>query len=414
MTEHLDSPSTPRPAAAGALALALGLAGCAVDIGADAPVGATDRTGQHRDAGRIDARSATAPGASIFALDRVHTIEITVDPEYLDSLENDREHRVPCTFRFDGIELERVGIRQKGGLGSVSDLSGKPGFSLKLDDGVRGQKLDGLDKLTLNNAIQDPTLLHEHLGYELYRGLGIPASRTSHAIVSLNGFAYGIYVVAESVEKDFLRRQFDGLGDGNLYEAPCCGDFVWDPDFLELKDPEGRSRDDLYTLAAAIRDSEPDAFVDRVGALVDLDNFITGYAIDALVDHWDGYAFSTNNYYLYHRPSDDRFVFLPHGMDQLFQDYQRDPLAEPGGTLAQRVRAIPALDDRFHAALNTILFEHWDVDALHARMDQVSEILHATDRSEERFLSDLQAFDDNLATEKQKIADRKSELADGF
>ena len=101
-------------------------------------------------------------------------------------------------------------------------------------------------------------------------------------------------------------------------------------------------------------------------------------------------------------------------MDQLFQDYQRDPLAEPGGALALRVREIPALDARFRTALNTILIDHWDVDALHARMDQVSEILHATSSSEDRVLSDLQSFDDNLAIEKQKIADRKSELADGF
>jgi spore coat protein H len=117
---------------------------------------------------------------------------------------------------------------------------------------------------------------------------------------------------------------------------------------------------------------------------------------------------------MYRRPSDDRFVFLPHGMDQLFETPRRDPLATPSGDLAVKVREIPELDDRYREALNTILFDHWDVPALHGRMDEVSRILHAAERSEDRVLDDLEDFDDRLEDEKEKIAERKSELAEGF
>jgi spore coat protein H len=350
-------------------------------------------------------------GAVVFDATRLHEIDIAVDPDDLEALDDDWENRVPCTFTFDGLVIENAGIRQKGGYGSISNLDGKPGFSVKLDELVEGQKLDGLDKLLLNNGIQDPTLLHEHLGYELYRKAGIPAQRTSHAIVTLNGYTYGIYVVAEAVDKRFLRAHFDGLDEGNLYEAGCCVDFVVDPNGVELKDEEeGRSREDLQGFAAAIRETPAEALEGELEARFDLEGFITGYAIDSLVDHWDGYSFNANNYYLYHRPDDDRFVMLPHGMDQLFQEYQRDPFAEPIGELSRRILGVSGLQARYREALRRVMSELWDVEAFHARAELVREVLHSTTRTDERTAADLGGFDENFEIEKQKIADRKSEL----
>jgi hypothetical protein len=42
--------------------------------------------------------------------------------------------------------------------------------------------------------------------------------------------------------------------------------------------------------------------------------------VERLLGHWDGYTANHNNYRLYHDPSSDSFVFIPDGMDQLFQD----------------------------------------------------------------------------------------------
>ncbi len=79
------------------------------------------------------APDAPVPGARVFATDRLHHIEIVVDPQYLDPLETDLDHRVPCTFTFDGETLPSVGIRKKGGYGSNSSLADKTGFSVKID-----------------------------------------------------------------------------------------------------------------------------------------------------------------------------------------------------------------------------------------------------------------------------------------
>ncbi len=374
-----------------------------------------DGDGDGGPSGGADATPAPAPGPgeTVFALDTLHEVTLTVEPQYLDQLENDRENRVPCTISYDGIVVANAGIRQKGGIGSVSNLAEKPGFSIKLDETVNGQKLDGLKKLLLNNAIQDPSFLNEHVGYELYRRAGIPAPRTAHAVVSLNGFTYGIYVVAEAVDGDFLARELDGRNDGNLYEGPCCADFVDDPDGVELKDEleDMRSRADLESFAQLVRDTPDQQLEAAVNARLDLEGMIRGFAIDSIVDHWDGYAHNTNNYYLYNDPGDGRFLMMPHGMDQLFQDPNRDVLGGAKGRLAQRVRQVPALDARYTAAIAWVLANAWDVAALQARLDRAAAVVRSSTHTDERMLGDLRSFDDTFDAARSIIATRKAQLS---
>ncbi|HZH75564.1 MAG TPA: CotH kinase family protein, partial [Archangium sp.] len=273
----------------------------------------------------------------------LHFISIHVAPEHLASLEYDREQRIPCDISINGVWVRNAGLRQKGGGGSVSPLSDKPGWSLKFDEFVQGQSYRGLDRLLLNNARQDRSLLNEHLAYELYRRAGLAAPRTAHALVVLNGKFYGFYVVREAYDKRALRAAF-GDGRGNLYEGNCCVDFaapLGSPALLDLKDEqeEGRTREDLKALAAVVEQAPDDTLETALEAHLDVDAWLTSYALDVALAHWDGYALNLNNYYLYRRPRDGRFVFLAHGMDQLMDRPDLDPLQEPRSRLAWRVRA---------------------------------------------------------------------------
>jgi spore coat protein CotH len=353
------------------------------------------------------------PGEHVFANDILHVVSIEVDDRYLHRLETDRDNRVPCTITFDGLEIAQVGIRQKGGASSSSNLDGKPAFSIKANEFVGGLRIDGLKRLWLNNALEDVTLLSEPLGYGTYHRMAIPASRTSHAIVSLNGRGYGVYVVVETVADDLFDRAFGpDNDDGNLYEGSRppesgdLGDFVTHPEAIELKDEvaEGRSREDIIALAAAVRESSDDDFEAEVSARLDLDGYITALAIDTFVGYWDSYSYFVNNYYLYHHPGTDRFVYLPHGMDQLVYADPGDPL----GILAQRVSTIPSLAARLDAELVRV-HAAWDVAAIHAEIDHLAALLadappdDATDRDRTAFeasVGDVRAAVDRLgATE---------------
>ena len=152
--------------------------------------------------------AVTPAGQAVFAPDVLHAIELTVDAQYLATLDDDGSTvRVPATISFDGTVVAQVGLRKKGA-SSRRPLSGKSGFTVKFNEFVPGQKLDGLKKLTIDNAIEDPSLLTGHLSYEVYRRAGLPAPRTAHATLTFNGVDKGLFVIEEPTNDDYLAAHF--------------------------------------------------------------------------------------------------------------------------------------------------------------------------------------------------------------
>jgi spore coat protein H len=192
-----------------------------------------------------------------------------------------------------------------------------------------------------------------------------------------------------------LTRTFGpGNGNGNLYEG-VGHDFLEgaaNHDFLELKDEEeGRTRDDIAALAEAA--SVPDEqFVAAVSRHLDLERFITAYALDGLLGHWDGPFFRGKNFYLYDNPADDRFVLVAHGMDLVFYD-DFDPYQQPSGLLPKRIRSTPPLDARWRGEMNRLIREVWSVPVLLDRMARARATLHTADRSAPAVRRDLAQFD---------------------
>jgi len=66
-----------------------------------------------------------------------------------------------------------VGVKLKGGIGSRRSIDQKAGLKIKFDEFVDGQTFDGLEKMTLNNMVQDPTMTHEVLAYQAFRQMGV-------------------------------------------------------------------------------------------------------------------------------------------------------------------------------------------------------------------------------------------------
>ncbi len=306
----------------------------------------------------------------------LHRVEITVDTTYLGRLATDLDNRVPCTIVYDGEEVVEAGIRQKGNTAVALDQ--KPGFSVRFDEFRGKADLHGLNKLLLNNSAQDPTFLREKLAAEIHAGAGLAAARVVHAQMIFNGADNGIYVVVEAIDKDFLQDHFgEGNDDGNLYEGPCCGDFVDDIAHMNLEDEnkDGRTRDDLTALAQIIRDAPDATFISDVAKNLDLDEFVKIYAIEALLGHWDGFAFRGNNHYIYDNPADSRFVFLPHGMDRILENPNFDGLQVPLMKLPLRIRAIPALDKQFQDQLVQFGTSVWNEARIQTSIDETVALL---------------------------------------
>lgn len=254
-----------------------------------------------------------------------------LSPEELDELEVDRDEEVPGTFelKVNGVSkggpLTEVGIRLKGGAGSESPVkTGKSGFKVRFDKFVKTQRFFGIKRLTLNNMIQDPSMVHETLTYGLFHELGLPASRTGYAFVTLNGAPYGLFLNLETLDEISLPRWFGEANTQHLYEADAPGIDLVPGDAGKFEVDEGDDEDigDLEGLIAAVNDEDGD-WSDQVDPVADLERLTAQWAIERYVTHWDGYAglpgaFRPNNYYL-HSDASGAFQMMPWGVDQTWQ-----------------------------------------------------------------------------------------------
>ncbi|MCC6554745.1 MAG: CotH kinase family protein, partial [Polyangiaceae bacterium] len=278
-----------------------------------------------------------APGdaAALFSGDSVARFDITLSPEAIDSLDaiSDRYVSGDVTVTLDGktVALTSVGVRLKGVFGSFRTLDEKAAFLLNFDKFTDGQRLFGLEKLALNNMVQDPSMIHERLGYALFRGVDAPASRSSYADVHVNGELYGLYATVEVVDSSELLERWFGDDGGNLYEGSYGSDFFpWKVFSFDLDRGADVDRADLNELIAALDGmTDPDTFLEEASQVIDMDRYLRFAATEIFLGHWDGYAWTRNNYFIYRRPDDGRWTFLPWGLDQTFGELL-DPFGGAG------------------------------------------------------------------------------------
>lgn len=244
---------------------------------------------------------------------QVRVFQFEVSEAELMSLRRRQPNYVKGTVREGNVVLTNVGIRLKG-MGSFRPVFEKPSLAVKFDEFEKGQEYCGLTKLMFNNSVQDATYVVEALGTGLFREAGLPAARVTHARVQLNGRDLGLYVVIEAMNKRFLKQHFLSA-QGNLYEA-----YLQDIDSrLEQDNGEPGEQSDVRALVAACMIREPEERFRSMSRALDVDQFVSFTAMEILIGHWDGYATHTNNYRIYHDPTTDKMVFIPHGLDWAFR-----------------------------------------------------------------------------------------------
>ena len=370
---------------------------------ADAPADAGDTDADSAETAPDDS-AAPHPSDAYFALDRVLDISIEIDRDDWDTLRHQtrtledvfaeiEEYGLSrpfsdiytwfaATVTVDGETHADVGVRKKGFVGSQSDT--KPSLKLRFDKYTDGQSLGGvMERMTLNNSVQDPSMVNTCLSYRVFAAAGSPAPRCNFATVSVNGKDLGLYVHVEEIKAPFLAHHFDSA-EGNLYEG-TVSDFT--PTYrgtIEKKNNEDADDwSDIDAVTAALQDPS-DAGLEALGEIVDLDRFLSFWATEVLIGHWDGYAGNRNNYWFYREP-DGAFVFIPWGVDGTFHleddpnffDNISDP---PPSVLAltaipNRLYSHPDWQAAYVVRLKEILDAVWDEEELLAAVDEMAAVV---------------------------------------
>lgn len=220
-----------------------------------------------------------------------------------------------CIVREGGKEYKDVAIHLKGAAGSFRPVDDNPALTLNFDKHVKGQRFRGLERISLNNSVQDRSFISEQLCREMFAQAGVPVPRATQVHLELNGRKLGIYVLVEAFNKQFLSRHFKS-NKGNLYDGGFLKDITDDLQKSSGANPEDRS--DLKRLAKACEEPDLNLRLAKMREVLDVDRFMTFLALDSMLCNWDGYGINKNNYRIYNDPSTGRFVFMPHGLDQMF------------------------------------------------------------------------------------------------
>jgi hypothetical protein len=290
------------------------------------------------------------------------------------------------TVSVDGVRYENVVVRKKGFLGSLS----RPRPSLKLDFGevedeaslrsvAPGSPARSFERLTLNNNRQDYSRARTCIAYDLFARARLPAPRCNLAHVVVNGEDLGTYSNVEPIKKPLLDRYF-GDDEGNLYEGQLI-DFVPDEvGRMQLKTNESSpDRSDLDRLAAALQADDAE-LVQRLGEVLDIEQFRDFWAMETLAGHWDGYAGNRNNYYVYNSPADRLLKFIPWGTDGAFAEaipgdaLNTSAVVYARALLAQRLYALPDQRALFRQRLARLTEQVWVTDELTNELDEMTAL----------------------------------------
>lgn len=130
----------------------------------------------------------------LFDNTKVHSVDIVMDDwdEFIANATSEEYYMASVVI--DGESYKNIGLRAKGNtsLSMVSSLgSERYSFKIEFDHYDSTRTYHGLDKLSLNNLIQDSTMMKDYLTYTMMNGFGVNSSLCSYVYITVNGEDWG-------------------------------------------------------------------------------------------------------------------------------------------------------------------------------------------------------------------------------
>lgn len=268
-------------------------------------------------------RASSAPGyeTRLFDTSKVHTVNIVMDnwDEFTQSCMD--EKYVQCSVIIDNEAYKNVAIRAKGNtsLSTVQSYGNdRYSFKIEFDHYDDTNTYYGLDKLSLNNIIQDNTYMKDYLTYQMMGYFGVSTPLCSYVQILVNGEEWGLYLAVEGVEESFLSRNY-GNDYGELYKPDSMsmgggrgngGEMVSSDVSLVYSDDEYSSYSNIFDNAKTdSSDTDKDRLVaslkklnenSSIEEIVNVEEVIRYFVVHNFVCNFDSYTGSMiHNYYLY-------------------------------------------------------------------------------------------------------------------
>jgi hypothetical protein len=341
--------------------------------------------------------------APVFDSSVVARIDITINPDTLQWLYENVESNIEfhAVFKFNNGTInetvDNIGFRLRG---NTSRYSQKKSFKVSFNTFVLGGKFYGMEKMNLNGEHNDPSIIRSHLSWEWLREDSIPAPRTAYSRVYINGDYFGLYIIVEHVDEEFIQSRYRN-NDGNLYMCLYPADLTYlgsNPDLYKFTSGDRRAYElktntdfddysDLANFIDVLNNTPLGDLECRLQEIFNLNSYLKVMALDVVTGNWDGYIYNKNNFYLYHNTETDKFEYLPYDLDNTFgidwfnvdwgikNIYNWAPSAPEVRPLYSRLLQVPAIRDRYSFYMKQFLEKLANEDSLFAAIDQARDMI---------------------------------------
>lgn len=234
---------------------------------------------------------------------------------------NENEEDIPyieASFEWRDIRFEKVGVRIKGNSTARVNSLKKP-FRIKFNEFTKGQKIEGIGSINLNNMNMDPSMVRESPYFDLARAAGLKAPRMNYAALYINNELWGLYYLGEVINDDFIKHHFvKEQRDGWLYKGDIGSTFedkgddkaAYQATFEKKTYEDEDDWSDLIALVAKLNRTPSDQLAAEMEKVLDMESFLTALALDNMTVNLDSYVGMSQNFYIYRRPTDNRFEWL--------------------------------------------------------------------------------------------------------
>ena len=284
---------------------------------------------------------------------------------------------IKADLKVDGKTYSDVGIRIRGSSSNRMPGNKKP-FNLTTDSFVPGQKVMGISTVNINNGALDPTMTREVTAFHIYRKY-MPAPRTAYVRVHLNGTFWGVYILVEQTNKDFVRGWFKDE-DGSRYKGDRPGRAAVGTSTLawlgtnvanyqqryEIKTPShANAWKDLINVCDKLNNTSNAQFKQEIVKWIDVDRALWYFACGNLIVNSDDYMGAGHNYYMYFDPQDGRMSMIAVDGNEAYGVH--GPSTNPhrysvltgassfSRPLVRRILAVPEWREAYYAHYRTVL-----------------------------------------------------------
>ena len=289
-----------------------------------------------------------------------------------------------------GEKLSEVGFRMRGQF-SLRESGAKKPWKIDTDAYVAGQEFHNLRQLMLLNNIGDPSLLEEKLAYAMIEFAGLPASHVAFVELWIDltddsqpPIFWGVYSLVERVDNKYLANRFGAESKGgNLYKASHAQrgpmDLIYYGDRIEdyptqngqsaygkMNNEDENDYSDVIDLCRVIDGTtyaSQAEFTQALESALNVDAFLRYMAVNVILDNWDSYPYTGNNYYLFDNPATQRFEWIP--WDLTWGENVETPLFQRSGPvlvqrapLYDRVFQVDAYRSQYLAYVD-LLLRYW-------------------------------------------------------